>query len=54
VTTWFPEANEEAAIWAGPATVTMLNGMYHKTENMKYLSSPEHEHNQIFCSQITD
>jgi hypothetical protein len=41
VTTWFPEVNEEAAIWAGLATVTMLNGLNHKTENMKYLSNSE-------------
>jgi hypothetical protein len=54
VTTWFPEANEEAAIWAGPVIVTMLNGMYHKTENMRHMSSTEHKHNHIFCFQITD
>jgi hypothetical protein len=52
VTTWFPEANDEAAIWAGPATVTVLNRIYHKTENMQYMSSSEHEYNQIFCLQI--
>jgi hypothetical protein len=52
VTTWFPEVIEEAVIWAGPATVTMLNGIYHKAENMKYLSSTDHEYNRIFGVQI--